>query len=109
MTEAKKMATLMQTEAATETSQHLTVIEDKLTRILRALLHRTLNRFEAEAFGDHCLNSTIAKIREMGIVLADRWETVPALGGRATAHVKRYWVDRHPDHMTKARNALGMA
>lgn len=83
--------------------------EIKWKRILRALLNGSLNRFNAEKHGDHCLPSTIADIqREKLISIAWSWEDVPALGGSATARVKRYWVDRDPANLRRARDVLGL-
>jgi hypothetical protein len=65
----------------------------KLKRILAELASgRSLNRFEAERIGDHCLHSTIAKIETHGIQVARREETVPGFGGHQ-ARVCRYKLD----------------
>jgi hypothetical protein len=49
----------------------------KIERILGLLqAGRTLNRFDAEAFGDHCLNSTIAVLRKYGFLIVGTWEYV---------------------------------
>jgi hypothetical protein len=37
----------------------------------------SLNRFEAERFGDHCLNSTVSVLRADGLTLHGQWEYVP--------------------------------
>lgn len=64
---------------------------DKLSNILFCFaIGGTLNRFEAERIGDHCLNSTISTIRNrLNIPLADSWELVPNRFGTLT-RVKRY-------------------
>jgi hypothetical protein len=49
----------------------------------------SLNRFEAERFGDHCLHSTIATLRSKGYLFHDAWEWVPTRFGKEV-HVKRY-------------------
>ncbi|MCY0389131.1 hypothetical protein OVY01_18455 [Robbsia sp. Bb-Pol-6] len=49
----------------------------------------SLNRFEAERFGDHCLNSTLADLRRDGYSFNQQWENVPTRFGR-TARVLRY-------------------
>lgn len=49
----------------------------------------SLNRFEAERFGDHCLHSTIATLRSKGHTFHDAWEWVPTRFGKEV-HVKRY-------------------
>lgn len=62
----------------------------KKGRILAVLREgRSLNRFEAAASGDSCLNSTIAKLRADGQHILDQWETVPNRWG-SLARVKRY-------------------
>lgn len=65
----------------------------KLTRIIEALRDPAgLNRFEAEHLGDHCLNSTVAVIREMyGDKLIQRWEEVPSRFADKV-RVLRYWL-----------------
>lgn len=62
----------------------------KWARILRAFLDgRSLNRFEAERIGDHCLHSTVAKLQAKGVLIYRRDETVPGFGGNPT-HCCRY-------------------
>lgn len=61
----------------------------KKDSILAALRERSLNRFEAERMGDHCLPSTVAQLREEGYVIHDEWEEVPTRFGKA-CRVKRY-------------------
>lgn len=61
----------------------------KKDSILAALRDRSLNRFEAERMGDHCLPSTVAALREDGYIIHDAWEEVPTRFGR-TCRVKRY-------------------
>jgi hypothetical protein len=64
----------------------------KMARIRQALKgSRGINRFEAERLGDHCLNSTIARLRANGVVILDMWEEVPTRFGR-DVRVKRYWA-----------------
>lgn len=50
---------------------------------------RSLNRFDAEPLGDHCLHSTIATLRSKGYLFHDEWEWVPTRFGKEV-HVKRY-------------------
>lgn len=45
--------------------------QTKATEILLELYAGSLNRFEAERKGDHCLNSTIAELRGKGIQIED--------------------------------------
>jgi hypothetical protein len=66
-------------------SQHTK--EGTILAIMRA--GHSLNRFEAERFGDHCLHSTIATLRGKGYQFFDQWEWVPTRFGREV-HVKRY-------------------
>ena len=61
----------------------------KEARILALLSERSLNRFEAELYGDHCLNSTISKLRAKGHIISSEWEEVPNRFGGLT-RVKRY-------------------
>jgi hypothetical protein len=52
-----------------------------------------LNRFEAERIGEHCLNSTVAVLREMyGDKLIQQWETVPTRYCETGVRVYRYWL-----------------
>lgn len=50
---------------------------------------KSLNRFEAEHLGDHCLHSTISTLRDKGYKISDEWEWVNTRFGREV-HVKRY-------------------
>jgi hypothetical protein len=50
---------------------------------------RTLNRFEAEEYGDHCLHSTIATLRGKGYRFYDAWEMIPTRRF-GNVRVKRY-------------------
>lgn len=49
----------------------------------------SLNRFDAERYGDHCLNSSIAVFRREGHAFHQEWENVPTRFGK-TARVLRY-------------------
>lgn len=69
--------------------------DTKKARILAILRTRSLNRFEAERHGDHCLHSTIAALRQDGFEFYDEYETVPTNWG-ADARVKRYHFLRGP-------------
>lgn len=67
----------------------------KLDRVINLLKTRPqgLNRFEAESFGEHCLNSTASVIRSMyGDKLIQRWETVPSRFTNKGVRVLRYWL-----------------
>jgi len=51
----------------------------------------SLNRFEAEALGDHCLHSTVSDlVHKLGLEIPREWEEVPNRFG-STTRVKRYW------------------
>jgi len=59
----------------------------KMKALFRAGI--SLNRFEAERYGDHCLNSTVSILRADGLMLVGIWEKVPTRFG-VSARVKRY-------------------
>ena len=61
----------------------------KKDSILAALRLGSLNRFEAERMGDHCLPTTIAELRSEGHVIDGEWEEVPTRFGKS-CRVKRY-------------------
>jgi hypothetical protein len=65
--------------------------DTKIAKVAQVLRSRRagLNRFEAESWGEHCLNSTIAVLRQQGLKIIDQWERVPTRFG-TTARVKRY-------------------
>lgn len=72
---------------AYKNSQH------KYRRILAHLARgNSLNRFEAERLGDHCLNSTISRLGSYGITIARTEETIPGFNGHAT-RCNRYWLE----------------
>lgn len=49
---------------------------------------KSLNRFEAERLGDHCLHSTISTLRGKGYRFYDAWELIQTRFGGV--RVKRY-------------------
>ena len=61
--------------------------ESTILAIMRA--GQSLNRFEAERLGDHCLPSTIATLRSKGYQFTDEWEWVKTSFNKEV-HVKRY-------------------
>ena len=70
-------------------------VSTKLGRIIDILKTRPegLNRFEAESFGEHCLNSTAAVIRSIyGDRLIQRWEKVPTRYCSTGVRVLRFWI-----------------
>lgn len=85
----KKNAPATNGNESTNTTRYST----KQDAILSVLATRSLNRFEAERYGDHCLHSTISTLRGIGYVFHDEWETVPTRWGTDT-RVKRYFLIR---------------
>lgn len=67
---------------------------------------RSLNRFEAELYYDHCLHSTVSKLQDWGLKVDRQWEQVPCLGAREQVRVKRYWLRCDPDNLQLARKLL---
>jgi hypothetical protein len=61
--------------------------ESMIFEVLKA--GKSLNRFDAEHLGDHCLHSTISTLKKKGAEFLDTWEKVPTRFGM-TARVKRY-------------------
>ena len=80
----------------------------KHARILKAFLEgRSLNRFEAEALHDHCLNSTVSALQNnFGIVIDRNRESVPCVNGKASVSVNRYRLNAKPTNIKRARDAL---
>lgn len=65
----------------------------KKWRILKVLTERSLNRFEAEFEGDHCLHSTVSEIEHsLGLEVSREWEWVPTRFPGVCAKVKRYYL-----------------
>lgn len=65
----------------------------KLARILQTLLRRSLNRFEAELVGDHCLHSTVSSLRHSyALTVESHWEQVPNNHSDQLTSVKRYFI-----------------
>lgn len=79
----------------------------KKASILNVLRERSLNRFEAQRYGDHCLNTTISILAAEGHKIHSEWETVPTRFGRSV-RVKRYFLLEANDGSTneKPRQAL---
>lgn len=76
----------------THDAEPLKQAPSKIARVLAYLLPacNSLNRFEAEALGDHCLNSTIAKLaHSYGLVFQRQPEKVPNRWGKP-CDVTRY-------------------
>lgn len=68
-------------------------MKTKKDAILNILRQRSLNRFEAEGYGDHCLHSTISALKAEGHIFDSRPEKVPTRFGRPV-QVKRYFLLR---------------
>jgi hypothetical protein len=78
----------------------------KWERVLRALVGgRSLNRFEAEYIGDHCLHSTVSELESRGVRIDRQAEVVPGRFGRV--HCKRYRLA--PDARQRAAELLRLA
>ena len=79
--------------APRQESAPVTPMPGKDTKIGRVwkVLHAggSLNRFQAEQIGDHCLNSTIAVLRSDGHNITGQWERVPTRFG-SFVRVMRY-------------------
>ena len=84
MTQIKKAAGQM---AASKNSRPDDTKISKMAALFKAGI--SLNRFDAERYGEHCLNSTVAVLRANGMGLHGEWETVPTRFG-VTTRVKRY-------------------
>jgi hypothetical protein len=66
--------------------------DTKWRRILRLMAGGiALTRFDAERYGDHALNSTIAVIGSMGVRISR--ESITLAGRFGTIHCKRYWIE----------------
>lgn len=67
----------------------------KKAAIVEALRQGSLNRFQAERLGDHCLNSTISELRAEGYLIHAYDELVMTRFGR-NVRVKRYCLLSEP-------------
>lgn len=80
----------------------------KIARVLAYLLPpcNSLNRFEAELLGDHCLHSTVAKLaNQYGLELQRQPERVPNRWG-APCDVTRYSLPESQHQRARAVLAL---
>jgi len=71
----------------------------KKAAIVEALRHGSLNRFQAERIGDHCLPSTISELRAEGYLIHAHAEQVMTRFGR-NVRVKRYCLLAEPGART---------
>jgi len=70
---------------------HQKIGTKKFNIIQHFLKGLSLNRFEAEELGDHCLHSTVSTLfNKLGLEIPRKWEVVPNRFG-STTRVKRYW------------------
>lgn len=78
--------------------------ESKKTRMLRLFVAgKSLNTFEAEPLGDHCLNSTVSTLtNNHGLEFHRQWESVPSRFCKST-RVVRY---RLAESSTESAHAL---
>lgn len=83
---------LNQTQANYGASYRNASRKTKKQVILEALTSGSLNRFEAERLGDHCLHSTVSELRQSGHAILSHWERVPTRWG-VECRVKRYWLE----------------
>lgn len=82
-----------------------------LTKIARLLLHlikgNSLNRFEAERIGDHCLNSTISVLANRhGLTFHRQRERVPNRFGTLTDVIRYSLPATQYEHALKALRHL---
>lgn len=64
----------------------------KKSRVLAELRRRSMNRFQAERIGDHCLHSTVSALRREGHQIISQPETIETQYGRC--RVMRYTLLR---------------
>ena len=73
----------------------------KWRRILQLLAGGVaLTRFDAERYGDHALNSTIAVIGSMGVRISR--EPITLMGRFGIIRCKRYWIEAADRDAAKA-------
>lgn len=79
----------------------------KISRVLEYLVHGgSLNRFEAERIGEHCLHTTISALSNShGLLFVRMPESVPNRWG-ADCRVVRYRLA--PSHLARARKLLAL-
>ncbi len=88
-----KKATRSEEQAASRTASLSTESPSKIARILAHLLTgASINRFEAEDLGDHCLPSTVAVLadpKRHALIFQRQRERVPNRWGKP-GHATRY-------------------
>lgn len=89
-------------------AQHITVATAR-TKIARVLAHlltgASVNRFEAERLGDHCLPSTVSRLQDHGLLIERQLEPVPNAWGEP-CHAARYRLPA--SERDKARAVLAL-
>ncbi|WP_282365608.1 hypothetical protein [Pseudomonas sp. PS02290] len=82
-------------EQSSQSQGDITTTEapNKICRVLAYLITgKSLNRFEAERIGEHCLHSTISRLtNHYDMTFARKAESVPNNWGRP-CRVVRYWL-----------------
>ena len=80
----------------TNTKIGKTKVKTKQQTIIEATSTKQgLNRFEAQAIGDSCLNSTISSLSKLGYKFRTERETISNRFGGKT-HCSRYWLIGKP-------------
>jgi hypothetical protein len=105
----KKMAVGLSTTTTTnDTSNSNGPKSTKLKTILEWFWNgKSLNRFEAEAHHDHCLNTTVSTLQNTyGIEIDRKREKVPCLHGKAWTTVNRYWLSGTNENKKRAFELL---
>ena len=94
-TRPEEQSRLLQDQSITTSASPADLLDKAPTKIARVLAYllvpcNSLNRFEAELLGDHCLNSTVAKLaHSYGLKFQRQPEKVPNRWG-APCDVTRY-------------------
>lgn len=103
-----KKATPLKRDRSPAQANHTTsTAPSKICRVLAILISgRSLNRFEAEREGEHCLHSTVAVLSNTHCLLITRTpEKVPTNWG-ASCRVIRYRLA--PSHIDRAEKLLAL-
>lgn len=77
----------------------------KCNRVMRALMERSYNCFEAQKIGDSCLHTTVSEIQAKGVFVARKTERFK--GRYGVIHCKRYWIPK--SELKRARKLLELA
>lgn len=89
----KKALTPKESQSQSQADITTTEAPSKISRVLAYLVTgKSLNRFEAERIGEHCLHSTISRLtNQYGLTVARKAESVPNNWG-SPCRVVRYWL-----------------